>query len=77
MLYIYQAQIEGVTAEEVRRVAQKFLRPDDLVFLVVGRWDAVSGGAAPGKSALEQVSGHRVTHLPVRDPLTMEPLTLP
>jgi zinc protease len=70
----YRQGIEQVTVDEVRRAASRFLRPENLVYLVVGRWAGLSGGRVTGESELERVTGHRVIHLPQRDPLTMRPV---
>ena len=70
----YRQGIEEVTVDDVRRTAQRFLLPDKLVFLVVGRWAELAAGEPEGKTHLERVTGHRVTHLPQRDPLTMKPV---
>jgi predicted Zn-dependent peptidase len=69
----YRQGVEQVTVDEVRQAARRFLLPDSLVYLVVGRWTELAAGEPQGKSELERVTGHRVTHLPWRDPLTMEP----
>ncbi|MEE8138178.1 MAG: pitrilysin family protein, partial [Thermoanaerobaculia bacterium] len=71
----YREGIQRVSREDVLRVARTHILPEDFVFLVVGRWQEISGGAEPGASALERATGHRVTHLPNRDPLTLRPLT--
>ena len=70
----YRNGIEQVTIDDVGRAARQFLLPEKLVFLVVGRWAKLSAGETEGESELERVTGHRVIHLPLRDPLTMEPI---
>ncbi len=71
----YREGIQRVSREDVLRLARTHILPEDFVFLVVGRWQEISGGAEPGASALERATGHRVTYLPNRDPLTLRPLT--
>ncbi len=66
--------IEEIGAEELQATARSFLRPADLVFLVVGRSAELVGG---GGSALERAAGHRAVRLPLRDPLTLDPLAPP
>ena len=40
----YRQRLQGVTAADVRRAAERFLDPGGLVLLVVGDWEAVRGG---------------------------------
>jgi predicted Zn-dependent peptidase len=70
----YLDGIEAVTTDRVLQAARTYLSPDRLVYLVVGRWQGVELGGAPGESTLEKVTGHRVQHLPARDPLTLRAL---
>ena len=63
----YRGRIGRVTAADVQRVARAYLQPDQLVILLVGRWSDL----AAGESALKRFGG-RITHLPERDPLTLE-----
>ncbi len=70
----WQAQLRllpEISAEEVRQAAREFLAPERLTVLVVGRWPEIAGGGDP--SELERIAGHRVVHLPVREPLTLAP----
>lgn len=72
---VWQARLEQLrelTAAEVQAAARDYFLPDRLTVLVVGRWPAVAGAERDGLTDLERVSGHRVVHLPVRDPLTLE-----
>lgn len=66
--------IGRVSAEDVRAAARKFLRPAELVVVVVGR--AAELGVAPGQraTALEDAAGQPLTLLPRRDPSTLLPL---
>jgi predicted Zn-dependent peptidase len=72
----YRDHIRAVSAEDVRRVAKQYLDPDDMVFLVVGQWADIAVGDPDGRASMEDFfSGQRkVTHLPLRDPLTLEPM---
>lgn len=69
----YLKGIEDTTANDVLKVARTFLKPDRLLFLVVGRWQEVAPNSPEGQSNLEKVTRHRVQHLPTRDPLTLQP----
>lgn len=69
----YRGRIAAVTAPDVLAVAQKHLKPEALVTLVVGKWDEIAPGDPQGRAKMEQFAGGKVEHLPVRDPLTLEP----
>ncbi len=70
----WRGQVETVTAEDVRNAARKFLRPDDMVMLVVGVFDDIAPGDPEGRSRLDALLDGRITRLPARDPLTLEPV---
>lgn len=70
----YRRRIEAVTAEQVLAAAAKFLKPEALVTLVVGKWDEIAPGDPQGRAKMDQFAGGRVEHLPARDPLTLEPI---
>jgi predicted Zn-dependent peptidase len=70
----YQDRIRAVTKEDVQRVAKKYLHPDQLVFLIVGSWEDIKPGDADGRASMEEFYGGQATPLPLRDPLTMEPM---
>ena len=64
----YRDRLRRVTPDDVRRVASRYLHPEELVIVAVGPWD-VAG------ASLRRLSGQRaVRRLPARDPLTLEPL---
>ena len=72
----YRANIETVTAEDVRRAAEQYLRPDRLLLLTAGRWAEIEAGdprrkGAAAKPLTERIPGE-VVFLPERDPLTLE-----
>ncbi|MGE0639649.1 MAG: M16 family metallopeptidase [Thermoanaerobaculia bacterium] len=69
----YRARIGAVTAADVLAVAQKYLHPDELVTLVVGKWSEIAPGDPEGRATMEQFAGGKVEHLPLRDPLTLQP----
>ena len=51
----YRQRLQGVTAADVRRAAERFLDPRGLVLLVVGDWNAVREGS--GVSELRRLLG--------------------
>lgn len=70
----WRDQVRAVTADDVLRVARKYLRPDAIVFLVVGKWEEIAPGDANGRASMKDLFGGEVTHLPLRDPLTLKVL---
>jgi predicted Zn-dependent peptidase len=71
----YEANVRSVTIEDVQRVAETWLQPDQLRILVTGRLDeAVAGDGEHG--SLEEVTGMQLQQLQLKDPLTLEPLPL-
>ena len=70
----YQERMRAVTVEDVQRVAKKYLDPDQLVFLIVGKWDEIKPGDSDGRASMEEFYGGAATELPLRDPLTLEPM---
>jgi zinc protease len=70
----YRERIGAVTAERVLDVARRYLKPEELVTLVVGKWEEIAPGDPQGRAKMEQFGGGKVVHLPLRDPLTLEPL---
>ncbi len=73
----YRDNISSVTAEDVKRVANKILHPEEMVVLVVGNWGVISAGDVDGRATMKDIQtivGGDVVELPLRDPLTLEPL---
>ncbi len=72
--YEYRKRLQAVDAAQVSAVAAEHLHPDRLVTLVVGKWAEIAPGDAEGRAKMDQFNGGAVDHLPLRDPLTLEPL---
>ncbi|MCP4664547.1 MAG: insulinase family protein, partial [bacterium] len=68
----WRERIEGVTVEDVQRVAARYLDPDAMLLLVVGAWDEIAPGDADRWASMKDLFEGRVEHLPWRDPLTLE-----
>lgn len=66
----YTKNIEAVTPDDVLAVAQKYLHPDKLLFLVVGDPDAVQEGSDKHDERFSDFG--EITILPLRDPMTLE-----
>jgi predicted Zn-dependent peptidase len=75
---LFRPRIEAVGAAEVMRVARKYLVPDKLVILVVGQKDDILMGDPDHPVKLAQLTAAgQLIDVPMRDPLTMQPLPLP
>jgi zinc protease len=69
----YRDRIRAVTADDVQRVAQKYLQPDKLVVLVVGNIDEISKGNPdkPQYSLLKIAKDGQIKRIPLPDPSTL------
>jgi predicted Zn-dependent peptidase len=70
----YRDNVAKVTAADVQRVAQRLLDMDKMAIYVVGDWDAISIGDATGRAKMADFFNDQSTELPLRDPMTMEPM---
>lgn len=70
----WRKKVEAVTADDVQRVAANTLHPGKAVILMVGQRDEIKKGHPDHPVKLEQLATGKVTELPLRDPLTLQPL---
>jgi zinc protease len=70
----YRANIQKVTADDVQRMAKKYLNFDDMAVMVVGKWDEIAPGDATGRASMKDFWKGERTEIPLRDPLTMKPM---
>ncbi len=70
----FRPRLQKVAPEEVLRVAKKYLTPDKLAILVVGQKAEILLGYPSHPVKLADLAGGRLKELPLRDPLTMQPM---
>ncbi len=66
----FRDRLRGITADDVQRVAKKYLQPDKIAILVVGDADAILKGN-PDKPQFQMTKFGTVERLPLPDPMTM------
>jgi predicted Zn-dependent peptidase len=69
----YRDRVAAVTAEAVKKAMNKDLDPDKMIMLVVGNIEEIMAGHPEHDARLTDFG--KITELPLRDPLTMEPIT--
>ncbi len=69
----YRDRVRAVTADDVQRVAQKYLQPEQLVILVVGNIDDITKGNPdkPQHSLAKLIRNGQIRRIPLPDPLTL------
>ena len=70
----YRDRVRAIDADEVRRVAHAHLTPEEMAILIVGDWEEIYGGDLEGRASMNEFFGGDVEHLPMLDPLTLEPI---
>ena len=73
----YRDRIRAVTAQDVQRVAEKYLDLSKLVVLAVGNKTDYSARLSVHPVSFKDLAGGHFTELPLRDPMTMKPLPVP
>lgn len=73
----YRQNIAKVTADDVQRVARKYLNLDDMAILIVGKWDEIQKGDLAGRADMSRFFGGKRETIPLKDPLTLKPMDAP
>ncbi len=71
----FRDKIDAVDIKEVQRVAKKYLTPDRIVILVIGNTEEIQKGHPDHDVKLTDLVKGDVHHLPLRDPMTMKPIS--
>ncbi|MDB6054932.1 MAG: Peptidase domain protein [Verrucomicrobiales bacterium] len=71
----YRKNVEAVSTEDVQRVAKKYLTEDNLAILIVGDKKEILAGHPNYKASLKEIAKDKIVDVPLRDPLTMKPIT--
>jgi len=69
----YRARIAAVDAAAVKEAAEKRIRPDQLIVVIVGNLDEIFKGSPDHPDASFEKFGP-ITRLPLRDPMTLQPI---
>lgn len=70
-------RVTAVTIADVERVAQALLEPSKLIVLAVGDTEEMLKGDSKYEASLEGLAGGAPKYLPLRDPMTMQPIANP
>ena len=73
-LFEYVDAIDAVTAEDVRRVAKKYLNSKKTVVLIVGDKKTILKGHPDHPVSLQNLTSGGLIDIPLRDPFTLEPI---
>jgi predicted Zn-dependent peptidase len=70
----FRQRLDRVQREDIQRVAAKHLHPERVSILVVGNKEEILKGHPDHPISLEKLVPAPLTELPLRDPLTLEPI---
>ena len=68
----YRDMIAEVSPEDIQRVAAKYLDPEKMKVMVIGRWEDIYAGDETGRATMNDIFDGQSTEIPERDPLTLE-----
>jgi len=71
----YRANVDKVSAADVKRVAGRLITPDKVTLLVVGKKADLLNPDPKHPVKFADLTGGKLTDLPLRDPMTMKPLS--
>ncbi|MGZ5382318.1 MAG: M16 family metallopeptidase, partial [Thermoanaerobaculia bacterium] len=69
----YQANVEKVTKADVKRAAERLLKPDAVTLLVVGKKAGLLNPEPKHPVRFADLTAGKLTEVPLRDPFTMKP----
>ena len=72
----YQANVEKVTKADVKRAAQRLLKPEAVTLLVVGKKADLLNPDPKHPVKFADLTNGRLAEIPLRDPFTMKPMAL-
>lgn len=72
-----RGKLNAVTIEDVQRVAKRLLDPSKLVVLAVGDTEEMMKGDGKHDASIKGLAGGDPKYLPLRDPMTMQPMANP
>ncbi|HEX2798938.1 MAG TPA: pitrilysin family protein [Thermoanaerobaculia bacterium] len=72
----YQANVEKVTKADVKRQAQRLLKPDAVTLLVVGKKADLLNPDPKHPVKFADLTSGKLAEVPLRDPLTMKPMAV-
>lgn len=70
----YRDRVQSMTREKLQEVALNHLNPEDFAIMVVGKWEEIEAGDVDGRASMKDFDSYPTVELPLRDPLTQEPI---
>jgi len=71
----YRARVGKVNAADVQRTAKRFVKLNQAIVLFIGKKDEILKGHPDHKVTAKDLSKGKIVDVPLRDPLTLEPIT--